>query len=419
MTDHSFPHLLAVLVALLAATKLLGVLAQRIGQPAVVGELIAGVLLGGSVLGFLDPADPIVGSLAELGVLVLLFEIGLHTDMRSLMRVRSEAITVALVGVVAPFGLGYAAAILLGLSVVPAIVAGAALTATSIGISARTLSDLGLLASSEGQIVLGAAVLDDIVGLVILSVVSGIVGGIALTAGGVAFTSAVAIGFVAAAIFLGSFLVPPIFRVIARVESSGTLGVAGLAFAFALAWLADAAGSATIIGAFSAGLVLHDTPQRGAIEKATTALGHFFVPIFFASVGAAVELGTLADAQALAVGGALIVVGVIGKFVAGYAPFWFKGNKSLIGVAMIPRGEVGLVFARMGLATGALTAHLYSAVTMMVLVTTFMTPPLLARMAKGARPPPHPGDRRGDGGIDDLVSGADRDDGPPGISSPN
>lgn len=405
MPAYSFPDLLAVLVALLVSTKLLGVLAQRVGQPAVVGELIAGVILGASVLGILDPADPIILSLAELGVLILLFEIGLHTDLKALVKVGSEALTVALVGVALPFAFGYWAASLLGLSTIPSIVAGAALTATSIGISARTLSDLGKLETAEGQIVLGAAVLDDIVGLVILSVVNGLVGGVALSAGGITLTAAIAVGFVAAALLAGSVLIPPVFRAIATIEASGVLGVAGLAFAFLLALLAARAGSATIIGAFSAGLVLHNTPQRQSIEKATTQLGHFFVPIFFASVGAAVELRTLADSKVIAVGTALIAVGILGKFIAGYAPFWFRGNKALIGIAMIPRGEVGLIFARMGLATGALTTQLYSAIAMMVLVTTFITPPLLAWKVRGA-PRSEPADRPGDGGIDDLVAGA-------------
>lgn len=404
MTEHSIPHLLAVLVALLLTAKLLGVLAQKIGQPAVVGELIAGVILGKSVLGILDPADPVILALSELGVLVLLFEIGLHTDLKSLMKVGSEALTVALVGVVLPFGFGYGVAVLLGLSAVPAIVCGAALTATSIGISARTLSDLSQLDTAEGQIVLGAAVLDDIVGLVILSVVSSLVGGVALSMGSITLTTAIAVGFVIAAVVLGSFLVPPIFRAIDTVKESGMLGVVGLAFAFLLAWLASAAGSATIIGAFSAGLILYGTPQKAAIEKSTTQLGHFFVPIFFASVGAAVELTTLGDMHILAIGAALIVVGVIGKFVAGYSPFWFAGRKSMIGIAMVPRGEVGLIFARMGLATGALTTHLYSAIAMMVLVTTFITPPLLAWNVR-AQPKLPVRDRPGDGGIDDLVAG--------------
>jgi Kef-type K+ transport system membrane component KefB len=405
MPEHSFDHLLVVLVALLVSTKLLGVIAQRIGQPAIVGELIAGVLLGGSVLGILNPSDPVIVALAELGVLILLFEIGLNTDLKSLMKVGNEALTVALVGVALPFMFGYWSASLLGLSTVPSIVAGASLTATSIGISARTLSDLRKLETSEGQIVLGAAVLDDIVGLVILSVVSSLVGGVALSLGGITVTTLLAVGFVIIALIAGSLLIPPVFRVIATIEASGVLGVAGLAFAFLLAWLASSIGSATIIGAFSAGLVLHATPQRQAIEKSTTQLGHFFVPIFFASVGAAVDLRSLGDGGVLAVGAALVVVGVIGKFAAGYAPFWFRGKKSLIGIAMIPRGEVGLIFARMGLATGALTTQLYSAIAMMVLVTTFITPPLLAWNVREPKPD-EPQDRPGQGGIDDLVAGA-------------
>jgi len=290
--------------------------------------------------------------------------------------------------------------------VISAVVAGAALTATSIGISARTLSDLGQLRTPEGQIVLGAAVLDDVIGLVILSVVAGLVGGRAVTAGGVASTIGIAVGFIVVALVLGNLFIPPFFRFVDRIEASGTLGVAALAFAFLLAALAAVAGSATIIGAFAAGLILHNTPQRSRIDSATTSLGHFFVPIFFAVVGAAVELGTLANSRALAIGGALIVVGIAGKVAAGFTPFWFKGRKLLIGVAMIPRGEVGLIFAQMGLATAALTAQLYSAIAMMVLVTTLITPLLLAQLVRSEPRQTDVLERPGDGGIDDLVAGA-------------
>jgi Kef-type K+ transport system membrane component KefB len=406
MSQHDVPHLLAVLFALLVATKVFGLAAQRMGQPSVVGELVAGVLLGKSLLGILDPADPVIHDLAQLGVIVLLFEIGLHTDIRSLVKVGSAAIIVAIVGVILPFGLGYGVCIAFGLPVISAVVAGAALTATSIGISARTLSDLGQLRTPEGQIVLGAAVLDDVIGLVILSVVAGLVGGRAVTAGGVASTIGIAVGFIVVALVLGNLFIPPFFRFVDRIEASGTLGVAALAFAFLLAALAAVAGSATIIGAFAAGLILHNTPQRSRIDSATTSLGHFFVPIFFAVVGAAVELGTLANSRALAIGGALIVVGIAGKVAAGFTPFWFKGRKLLIGVAMIPRGEVGLIFAQMGLATAALTAQLYSAIAMMVLVTTLITPLLLAQLVRSEPRQTDVLERPGDGGIDDLVAGA-------------
>ncbi|MEJ7812722.1 MAG: cation:proton antiporter [Gemmatimonadaceae bacterium] len=407
---HAFTSLLATLVAVIIATKLLGELAQRLGQPAVLGELLAGVILGASVLGLLDPSDPVVHALGEIGVLVLLFEIGLETDLRSLVRVGRSASAVALVGVALPFAAGFVAARLLGLATVPAVVCGAALTATSIGISARVLSDLGRLGTPEGQIVLGAAVADDVVGLIILSVVSGFAGGAALSLGGIALTTAIAVGFVIAALGVGSMVVPPLFGRIAGIRVPGALGLLALAFAFLVAWLAAVSGSAMLVGAFAAGLVLHNTPQRRQIEQSTTELGHFFVPIFFAAVGAQVDLRSLGDARALALGAALVAVGVAGKFAAGYAPWWFRGNKSLIGAAMVPRGEVGLIFARTGLATGALDAPLFSTLTLVVMVTTFIAPPLLGRVARrdadgDAVREDIEQDQPGDGGIDDLVVG--------------
>lgn len=403
-------QLLVMLVAVILATKLLGELAQRLGQPAVLGELLAGILLGGSLLGVLDPANPVVAALSEIGVLVLLFSIGLHTDLRSLASVGMPAATVAVVGVALPFAGGFAAARALGVDAIPAMVCGAALTATSIGISARVLHDLGRLETPDGQVVLGAAVLDDIVGLVILAVVSQVAQGGEVSALDVARTAAVAVGFVAVALALGSRVVPPLFRLVEGIRISGALGLIALAFAFALAVLADRAGSAMIVGAFAAGLILHPTQQRRDIEAAATELGHFFVPIFFAAVGAAVDLRALADPRALLVGGALVVVGVAGKVAAGYAPRGYRGDKLLIGVAMVPRGEVGLIFAQMGLATGAIGADLFGAVMLMVLATTLVTPPLLGMVARRSAAPlgPTPLDLPGDGGIDDLVAGTSR-----------
>lgn len=404
--DGAFSTLLLALVAIIVATKLFGEAAQRIGQPAVLGELIAGVVLGGSVLGVLDPSQPVLHALSELGVLILLFEIGLHTDLRSLARVGSTALLVGVVGVVAPFTAGIVVARALGLDLMPAIVAGAALTATSIGISARVLSDLGQLKTPEGQVVIGAAVLDDVVGLVILSVVASIVGGAELTAMGLASTAAPALGFVVVAVALGSVAIPPLFRLVEQVRVTGALGVIALAFALGLAWLATRAGSAMIIGAFAAGLILHPTPQRKEIERSATQLGYFFVPIFFAGVGASVDLASLASREALLVGAALITVGVIGKVAAGFAPWWFKGQKLLVGIAMVPRGEVGLIFAQMGLAAGVLSKSTFGALMLMVVVTTFMTPPLLnlvvSRRAANDESAPD------QSGIDDLVVGSKR-----------
>lgn len=403
---HPVATVLTALIAIFVATKLLGEIAQRLGQPAVLGELIAGVLLGASVLGLVNPADPVIATMAEIGVIVLLFAIGLETDLASLVQVGGEATTVAVAGVVLPFAMGYFAATALGLSQVPALVCGAALCATSVGISARVLSELGWLDSNEGRVVLAAAVIDDIIGLVILAVVASLVAGATLSVGSVAQIAGVAVLFVVVAVAIGSVVARPIFKIIERIRAAGALGLFGLAFAFLLAWLADFFGSAMIVGAFAAGLVLHRLPQRQEIEHGTTMIGHFFVPIFFAQVGAAVDLRALADRRSLAVGGALIVCGIVGKVVAGYAPWWFKGHKLLVGVAMVPRGEVGLIFAQMGLAAGAINAGEFGALMLMVLVTTLVTPPALARLSRRYSDRlAGPQDRPGEGGIDDLVAG--------------
>jgi Kef-type K+ transport system membrane component KefB len=400
-SEHAIAALLAALIAVTVGAKLLGALAQRFGQPSVLGELVAGVVLGGSGLRLLHPTDPVIHALAELGVLILLFEIGLHTNLRSLLKVGGTAATVGLVGVALPFIFGYLASVALGVATLPAIVCGAALTATSIGISARVLSDLGQLESLEGQVVLGAAVLDDVVGLVILSVVSGMAAGESVSALEMARISAVAIGFIVAAIVIGGIVAPPTFRRVKQLERQGEiLGPMALAFALLLAWLADRSGSAMIIGAFAAGLVLHGTPQRAAIERSVTGLGHYMVPIFFAVVGASVDVRSLGARSILLIGGALIAVGVVTKIAAGYAPWWFRGRKLLVGVAMVPRGEVGLIFAQVGLTTGVLTAPLFSALTLMVIVTTFLAPPLLSRLA-----PQRAGAEARAGGVADLVSG--------------
>lgn len=376
------PQFLGLLVVMLGAAKLLGALAQRIGQPAVLGELVAGVLLGMSVGGLVDPKVEVLHLLAELGVVILLFEIGLETDLKKLLQVGGASAAVAAVGVILPFALGYAVCWMLGLGNLVGIVAGATLTATSVGITARVLSDLNRLQEPESQIVLGAAVIDDVIGLVILAVVAGLTQGREVTVLGVAKTAGIAFGFLAGTLLIGRLVVPPLVRRVSRVDLPGTPTMLAVMLALGLGWLASVAGSAMIIGAFAAGILLRGTPQAREIEKGVAHLGHFFVPLFFVSVGAAVDVRVLnpvdpANRQTLIVGGLLIVAAVVGKFLAGYSPFWFKGNKRVIGVGMIPRGEVGLIFAQMGLASGVFDTGLFSAATLMVMVTTFVAPPLL------------------------------------------
>jgi Kef-type K+ transport system membrane component KefB len=373
----SVPDFLLLLIAILVSAKVLGELAEKIGQPAVLGELVAGVLLGQSLFGIVDPSVEMVHLLAEVGVVLLLFQIGLETNLGQLLQVGTASTAVAAVGVVLPFVAGFYTCQALGLALLPSLVASAALTATSVGITARVLSDLGRLKEPESQIILGAAVIDDIIGLVILAVVAQIVAGTALTVASVGLTTLIAFGFVAAVVVVGRLIVPPLFDLLARIGREETLATMAVALAFVVCYLADLAGSALIIGAFAAGLTLSPTRHAKVIEHGVARLGMFFVPIFFVSVGAAVDIGTFVDPQVMIVGGALIAVAIIGKVLAGFAPIWYKGRKLVIGVGMIPRGEVGLIFAQMGLTAGALTTGLFSAITMMVMVTTFMAPPLL------------------------------------------
>jgi Kef-type K+ transport system membrane component KefB len=398
-------HLFAMLVVMLGVAKVGGWLAQRVGQPAVLGELLGGVIVGQSGFRLVDTGYETVQMFSEMGVFVLLLAIGLETDLRKLMRVGSSSMAVAVVGVVLPIGLGYVACRMLGLSSLVAIMAGAALTATSVGITARVLSDLGRLRDVEGQIILGAAVIDDILGLVVLAIVTNLGRGEPVTVTNVAATAAAAFAFLVFVLLAGRFLVPWLARVVQKIELPGTPTIMGLILAFGLAWLAEKSGSAMILGAFAAGLLLASAPRAAEVEHGITALGHFFVPLFFVIVGASVDLRYLNPVVpegrfALLVGSILIVVGVIGKLFAGYAPWWLRGDKTLIGVGMIPRGEVGLIFAKAGLTTGVFNEGLFASVTLMVIVTTFLAPPLLkGRLsARPAKPPLEDSE-----GIEDLV----------------
>jgi Kef-type K+ transport system membrane component KefB len=383
MTDpQSLVHLLLVLAALLLTTRVLSVTAEKFGQPAILGELLGGVILGGSVLGVLDPNQLALHTLAELGLLILLFEIGLATDLRALTSVGGTATVIAVVGVTLPFVMGYAALSAMGVGHLAAIVCAASLTATSIGISTRVLAELGFLQTDEGRVVLGTAVLDDIIGLVILSVIGSFAAGEAITASGVVRTSAVAFGFVAVAIVVGSLVIPPLFHAAKRLRSPTTIAVMGLAFAFSLAALAGMLGSAIIVGGFVAGVLLNRIDQRDDVARSASAMGSLLTPIFFASVGASVDLRALAEPRTLVITVVLLVAGAIGKMIAAYVPVWFKGNKALVGVAILPRGEVELIVAQTGLAIGALDTSLFGAITLMVLLTTLLSPPLIQVVAK-------------------------------------
>ncbi len=389
---------------MLVAAKLLGELAERVGQPAVLGELVAGVLLGGSVLGIV-PADgaaaQVVHVLAELGVLLLLFEIGLETDLREMFRVGPASLAVALVGVAVPFALGFAywayaphPAGGTGDVTAAAVFVGATLTATSVGITARVLSDLGRMHTPEARVILAAAVIDDVLGLVILSVVSAMAAGAAITVFGVLRTLGVAVGFLVLAVLVGRFVVPRMFDVIVRMRVRYVLLVFAVAFALGLSALAAVAGSALIIGAFAAGLILSGSNQFDTIEREVRPVASIFTPLFFVSVGASVDLRVLAPTSpeargTLVVALVLTTLAIVGKLAAGWAAPWVPMRRLVVGVGMVPRGEVGLIFADIGRRSGILGQDVFGVVLLMVMATTFVAPPGLKALF-GRSPEPRP-----------------------------
>jgi len=389
----SIPSLFLVFATMLVGAKLLGELAERIGQPAVLGELVAGVVLGGSVLGVVPAsgtAADVVRVFAELGVVLLLFEIGLETDLREMFRVGTASLSVAMVGVILPFALGFAYWAYVphaapgGITdlTTAAVFVGATMTATSVGITARVLSDLSRMNTQEARIIIGAAVIDDVIGLVILTVVSGMAAGASVSAFGILRISAVAVGFLVIAVLVGRFAVPRLFDLVVRMRVRYVLLVFAVAFALGLSAVAAVAGSALIIGAFAAGIILSGTNQFDTIEREVRPVASIFAPIFFVSVGASVNLSLLDPTQEgsaglLGIAGALIVLAIGGKIAAGWAAPWVPFRRIVVGVGMVPRGEVGLIFADIGRRSGVLNEAVFGAVLLMIMVTTFVAPPAL------------------------------------------
>jgi Kef-type K+ transport system membrane component KefB len=370
-------ELLVQVALMLLFAKVGAELAERIGVPAVIGEIVAGLVLGPSLLDWVHLGDT-VRFLAEFGVILLLVQVGMEMDLAEMRRVGSSAVAVAVAGVGLPMALGFGAATAFGESTNTALFLGAALAATSVGITARTLGDLRMLASVEARIVLGAAVVDDILGLVILTVVVRIVEEGSLDALAALELLGVAVVFLVVLTAVGVRLAPPAFRWLHRnARSSGALEVAALVLTLGFAVLAHEVELAVIIGAFVAGLALGRTRQSERIERDLSPLANFFVPIFFVSVGLEVDVTSMADGAVLALAGALLAAGVVGKLAGGVLVRQRGVDRLLVGIGMIPRGEVGLIFATIGLSTGVLDEQLYAALLVVVLVTTVATPPAI------------------------------------------
>ncbi len=366
-----------ILIVLVAA-KVAAELAERVGVPPVVGEIVAGILIGPSLLGWVGADDQVLRTLGEIGVILLLLEVGMGMNLSELGRVGRASFSVATVGVAAPLILGTAAMQLLGHDFNTSLFVGAALTATSVGITARVFGDLRALATTEARIVLGAAVADDVMGLVVLTVVVRLV-----TDGSVSVISVIGIIGVAVAFLLisgivGLRLAPALFAAIERVSrSTGTLIALALAFTLLFAEFANAAQLAPIVGAFVAGLALGRSRQRDRISRELAPVGHLFIPVFFLQIGIDVDVSQFVDGQVLLLAGALLVIAVVGKLVAAVGAFGTPADKWLIGLGMLPRGEVGLIFATIGLQGGVLDASVYAALLLVVLITTLITPQLL------------------------------------------
>jgi Kef-type K+ transport system membrane component KefB len=397
--DALAPVVLALAVILIAA-KLGGDVAERIGQPAVLGELVVGVLVGNLTLLGVNwfqfiTANTTIGVLAQLGAVILLFEVGLESTVRDMMQVGLRSLLVAVLGVVTPFALGWwvAALLLPEHSVYVHAFIGAALTATSVGITARVLKDLGQAQSPEARIILGAAVIDDVLGLVILAAVAAVIAtadsGAALSYGALVLVLGKALLFLFGALSLGIVFSPRMFSFASRLRGSGVLLATALAFCFTLAWLSSVIGLAPIVGAYGAGLILEDLHYRDFADKEERQLedlirpiSSFLVPVFFVLMGMRVDLSTFMKPEILWLAAALTLAAVVGKQACALGALGGKLDRLSIGIGMIPRGEVGLIFASIGLTLVVRGEHIidsgtYSAVVIMVMLTTLITPPAL------------------------------------------
>lgn len=386
-------RLLLDLLIILSVAKLLAELAERVKVPAVLGEIVAGVVIGPSALGLVHPdaaRGVSISVLAEIGVLLLLLQVGMEMDLAELGKVGTASLLVAIVGVVVPFGAGIGVGILFGQSMETAVFVGAALTATSVGITARVFGDLRALATTEARIVLGAAVADDVLGLVILTVVVKIVTGGSVGPGMIATTFGVALLFLLVTGVVGIVGIPKVLDVVHRKAlSPATVTVAALVITIGFAELADVSKLAFIIGAFMAGLGLGRSHHHERVARDLGAVGNILIPVFFAQIGINTELDAMFKPSVLGLAGVLCVVAVIGKLAAAVGRFGTRVDRLLVGLGMIPRGEVGLIFASIGLTNGVLNDDQYGALILVVLSTTVVTPPLLRwRLGSGSTPEP-------------------------------
>lgn len=374
-------RLLLDLLIVIVAAKAAAELAERLRIPAVLGEILAGVAIGPSALGLVSLSGDrgvSMSVLAEIGVVLLLLQVGMEMDLRELGKVGRASLLTAVVGVVVPFMAGELVGELFGLSTNTSVFLGAALTATSVGITARVFGDLRALATTEARIVLGAAVADDVLGLVILTVVVKVVEGGSVGVGVIASTLGLAVLFLVVTGAVGLLAVPRVLDTVQRAAiSPATVTVAALGITIGFAELADSAKLAFIIGAFMAGLGIGRSKHHDRVARDLGAVGNVLIPVFFAQIGINADLGAMFKPSVLGLAAVMAAVAVLGKLASAAGTFGTKVDRLLVGLGMIPRGEVGLIFAAIGLSSGVLDTDQYGALILVVLLTTIITPPLL------------------------------------------
>ena len=385
---HDSAGILLTLFIIFVAAQIGGEIAQRLRLPSVVGEIAAGCVVGPSALGWVSLPDIATGTpldvLAEIGVILLLFSVGLETRLDDLKRVGTSAFLVGVLGVLLPFGLGALWAHGSGFDWIRSMFVAAAFVATSAGITARVLQELGVLQRQEARIILGAAVIDDILAMLLLGVVSSLQGGGSVDVGSLAGTLLGAVGFVAVIGWGGTRVMRRGSGWLDKPSSPmSALGIV-LALCLGLAYLSMKFHLAAIIGAFLAGMIASETRQRHQLEEQTAPLLAFLTPFFFVVTGAKVNLAELANASALGMLAVVTLIAVVSKLAGGFLGAMRLGRRgaTIVGFGMVPRGEVGVVIASLGLAAGVFDEKIYAVIVAMSLLTAMITPPVLALLLK-------------------------------------
>lgn len=380
--------ILLQLFVLLAAAKIGDEIFKRLGQPTIIGEILAGVVVGPAVLGWYE-INPETLLFAEIGVVLLLFQIGVETRLADLLRVGPTAAAVGGLGVVFPMAAGYGLGLLFGYPLEVSVFLGAALTATSVGITSRVLRTIGALRTVAGRVILGAAIIDDVLAMLILAVAAGLAaGGVDVTR--VATLLGLAVAFIVIVVVAGTGILRRRRSLLTVPQFAETPFLPGMIIMLGLAATAAAIGLAAIIGAFLAGMVVGESRERPALEREVAPVAAFFTPFFFGSIGAQVDVAGLLDPGAIVLLAALTAVAVITKFAGALLGAVRLGmaRAALVGWGMVPRGEVGIVVAGLGLQLGAIQGETYSVVVGMAILTTLIVPPLLPMLARRAEPEP-------------------------------